>query len=88
MKQLDNSFRFSVYEHVTSFFTYLHGLVEDLLNPKNIITHRGEVILQCLSYLAKNDDLRQKWMTLVPNSRLEGINCGPTKVVTFFVYKI
>lgn len=85
VKQGDNSYRFVIHQHVIPFFAYLHSLVEELLNPMNIASHKGEVILHCLSQLAINKELRQKWLHLVPNFDLKATTVVLQRIVTFFV---
>ena len=62
VKQLDSNFRFFIHDHVIPFFVYLHVLVEEMLKPLNFETQRGNVLLQCLSELNKNKELREKWL--------------------------
>ena len=85
VKQLDSNFRFIIHDHVTPFFVYLHVLVEEMLKPLNFETQRGNVLLQCLSELSKNKELREKWLALVSNSDLKTAIVVLQRVVTFFV---
>ena len=85
VKQLDSNFRFIFHDHVTPFFVYLHVIVEEMLKPLNFETQRGNVLLQCLSELSKNKELKEKWLALVSNSDLKTAIVVLQRVVIFFV---
>ena len=84
-KQSNNNFRFIVHEHLTAFFLYLHGLVEEMLKPANIASQKGDILLQCLSELSKNEVLRGKWLALISSSDLKAATVVLQRVVTFFL---
>ena len=86
VKQPDGSYRFLAYEHVVPFFTFLHMLVENIMNPTNLISQRGNILMECLDQLSKNKELRKKWMNLTPtNSDIKASVVVLQRIVTFFV---
>ena len=86
VKQPDGRYRFLAYEHVVPFFTFLHMLVENIMNPTNLISQRRNISMECLDQLFKNKELRKKWMSLTPtNSDIKASVVVLQRIVIFFV---
>ena len=84
VKQADGKYRFIIYEHVVPFFLFLHNLVESLINSTTMITHKGNILIDCLNKLYKNKELREKWIHVISKSDVTSVVLLQ-RIVTFFV---
>jgi hypothetical protein len=84
-KQPDDSYRFSIYEHVIPFFIFLHKLAESLLSPENILREKENILKFCLDRMSTNKELRGRWNELTPNSDIRTSVVVLQRIVTFFM---